>query len=240
MSIRLPWPGLDWTQAAHPLPPAAAHYLTVVRRLGPGAILVVFDGRGLEANATLGHDERGPLLVLDGPPVAGRSAAPVRLAYALPKGDKLEDVLRQVTELGAAGVLLFQGERSVVRLEPGDRADRKRERWLRIAEEAARQCGRADVPTVEGPMTFADALDRTASDPWRAVLHPEGGESLEALCPAAPATLFVGPEGGFSPGELTRFAAAGVMRLSLQCPVLRTETAAVVATALALHRLGSA
>lgn len=240
MSIRLPWPGLDWTRATHVLTPAAAHYLTVVRRLGPGASVVVFDGRGQEANATLDHAEGGPVLVLGGPPVVGRSAAPVRLAYALPKGDKLEDVLRQVTELGIAGVLLFQGERSVVRLEPGDRADRKRERWTRIVEEAARQCGRADVPSVEGPTTFAEAVERTASDPWRAVLHPEGGETLEALCLAAPATLFVGPEGGFSPGELARFAEAGVMRLTLKCPVLRTETAAVVATALALHRLGAA
>lgn len=240
MAIRLPWPGLDWSATVHPLPAAAAHYLTVVRRLAPGAPLVVFDGRGLEGSAVLADGETGPALVLDGPPVAGRRAAPVRLAYALPKGEKLDDVLRQVTELGVDSVLLFTGERSISRIEPGDRADRKRERWQRIVEEAARQCGRADVPGVEGPVSLAEALERTGPDAWRAVLHPEGGESLDALCVAAPATLFVGPEGGFSPGELDRFAAAGVQRLRLRCPVLRTETAAVVATALALHRLGAA
>lgn len=240
MSIRLPWPGLDWTQTTHRLPAAAAHYLTVVRRLGPGAPLTVFDGAGLEASAVLGVGPAGSVLVLEGPPVAGRHGAPVRLAYALPKGEKLEDVLRQVTELGVAGVLLFQGDRSVSRIEPGDRADRKRERWGKIVEEAARQSGRSDVPPVEGPVSLAEALLRTQNESWRAVLHPEGGTPLDSVCVAAPATLFVGPEGGFSPGELEAFATAGVERLHLRCPVLRTETAAVVATALVLHRLGAA
>lgn len=237
--IRLPWPGLDWSREVHLLGPAAAHYLTVVRRLGPGDAVTVFDGTGREAEAVVAGDPAAPALRLSGPPVAGRRGAPVRLAWALPRGEKIEDVLRPVTELGVASVLLFQAERSVSRLEGHERAERKRERWRRVAEEAARQCGRADVPAIEGPVGLAEALEATAEDPWRAVLHPIGGEALSALCPAAPATLFVGPEGGFSPAELARFAEAGVPRLRLDCPVLRTETAALVATTLALHHLGA-
>jgi 16S rRNA (uracil1498-N3)-methyltransferase len=239
--VRLPWPGLAWRHGLHALPSAAAHYLLDVRRLLPGAGVVVFDGEGREARASLELQPDGtPALRIDAEPGPGRRGAALRLAYALPKGDKLDDVLRQVTELGVGGVLLFVAERSISRPETGDRLDRKRDRWLRIVEEAARQSGRADFPLLDGPMSLDEALAETTADATRLVLHPTA-ETLFGDTPArTPSTVFVGPEGGFSPSELARCAEGGVTAARLATPVLRTETAAVVAVALALHRSGAA
>lgn len=160
----------------------------------------------------------------------------MHLWYGLPKGDKLETVIRQATELGVERVRLLACQRSVTRLE-GDRQAGKLERLTRVAAEAARQCGRADVPAVDAPLTVGAAL--AADPPARLlVLHPEGGVPLASLTLTEPVVVCVGPEGGFSPDELARFDAAGGARVTLLGPVLRTETAAPVACALVLHALG--
>lgn len=238
--VRLPWPALDWTHPLHPLGAAAAHYLRGVRRLATGATVTVFDGDGREGLATLTALADGsPALMLSGPPTVGRRGAAARLAYALPKGDKLEDVLRQVTELGVGGLVLFVAQRSVSRPDDGDRLGRKRDRWQRILEEAARQSGRADLPSLFGPMSLSDALAETAVDSTRVLLHPEAELRFADIPLGAPATVFVGPEGGFSPAELALCSTAGVTAARLDTPVLRTETAAVVGVALTLHRLGA-
>lgn len=238
-AARVPLPGVDLGAERWALPAAAIHYLVGVRRLAPGARVVAFDGAGREATARLAEVEGLTVLLREGEVRAGRTGAPVVLVYALPKGDKLEDVLRQTTELGVAEIVLFQAERSVSRL-PGDRADRKRERWAKIVDEAARQCGRADVPRVTGPLPdLAAALATTAAVPTRLLLHPEGDSGLADAPIGAECAIFVGPEGGFSPAEVAMAHAAGVVPVRLASPVLRTETAAVVGTALALHRLGA-
>jgi 16S rRNA (uracil1498-N3)-methyltransferase len=235
--VRVPLPGTDLAAPSIPLPPPAVRYVTVVRRLEPGAPLVLFDGLGHEVEAVLVRDGERWAARPSGPPRAGRRGAGVTLCWGLPKGDKLEDGLRQVTELGVERVVALACERSVVRLER-DRADRRRERWARVAAEAARQCGRADAPAVDGPLDLDAAIAATADAAVRLVLHPEGGVPLAEAALAAPVALFVGPEGGFAPAELARLAAAGAERVTLGGLVLRTETAATVGTALVLHRLG--
>ncbi len=214
-----------------PLPPETAHYLNSVRRLPLGAPLILFDGEGNEVDAEL---LEGAVRCV-GPARAGLSGAALTLCYALPKGDKLERVVRQATELGVGRIALVQGARSVVRLQ-GDRARKRLQRLERVASEAARQCGRADTPELCGPLDLV-ALDTLTEDCHsRLLLHPEGGLGLGALELGAPAALFVGPEGGFAPEELSQLA--HWTRLTLAGPVLRTETAATVGCALVLARLG--
>lgn len=235
--IRVPLPGADLTAERHPLPPETAHYLHRVRRLGPGDPVRLFDGAGHEADATLGGDPDALWAERTGPVETGRRGAPVTLVYGLPKGDKLETVARQITELGAARLILLDARRSVVRLT-GPRAAKRRDRLARIMAEAARQSGRADTPALLGPVDLAAALDATADCPTRWVLHPDAPHDPDAPPPTAPLAIFVGPEGGFDPDEIAALAADGVRPLRLDCPVLRTETAAPVALALALERLG--
>lgn len=235
--IRLPLTRTALEDTEYPLEPEAAHYLCVVRRLIAGDTVRVFDGRGREATAVLEVDGARVLLRRVDAVVAGLSGADVRLVYALPRGEKVDDVVRHVTELGVSGVLLLAAERSVSRLDDAERADKKRSRWARIAAEAARQSGRADVPTVEGPTSLEAYLEASASR-CRFVLHPEDGEPLPPLPVELGVDVAVGPEGGFSPRELALFERAGVRRITLRCPVLRTETAAIVAPTLVLAALG--
>ncbi|MHC4836785.1 MAG: RsmE family RNA methyltransferase, partial [Planctomycetota bacterium] len=208
-----------------------------VRRLERGARLVVFDGDGAEADALLEVGEDGQPIVRIEAVRVGRTGGPVTLCYGLPKGDKLDHVLRQVTELGASRVLVVDCARSVVRLE-GSRAEKRRARWRRVVDEAARQCGRADTPDVQGPLPLDAALERTADSGAQWLLDPAAGQDVASVPAAPPIAVWVGPEGGFSPEERGRIRAGGATAVQLACPVLRTETAAVTATALALHRAG--
>jgi len=236
--IRLPLPTADLVRDDRWLLPAAtAHYATRVHRLNAGETVIVFDGRGHEVQATLDCAETQWSAVRHGETQVGRIGAPVTLIWAIPKGARLDDVTRQVTELGVARLLLLETTRGVVRLK-GDRAEKRRARLDRIAAEAARQCGRADVLSIAGPVSFQDALAATA-DGYRIILHPEGGTALDTSPLEAPVSVFVGPEGGFTPEELSLADAAGAQRFTLSSPVLRTETAAVVGCALVLHRLGA-
>lgn len=237
--IRVGLPGVDLAAEGWPLPPEQAHYLLRVRRAAAGESVRVFDGAGREVDARLAPppaDGDPWRLIRSGPVEAGRRAAPITLVYGLPKGDKLDRVARQITELGAARLILLDCARSVVRLT-GPRAARRRERLTRVMTEAARQCARADAPALTGPLALPAALDATAAH-TRWVLHPDGGAPLAEAGARPPLALFVGPEGGFAPDEIEALRAAGVAPVTLDCPVLRTETAAPVAVALALQRLG--
>jgi 16S rRNA (uracil1498-N3)-methyltransferase len=234
MSVRVAQLDADLSGEQWTLDAAAVHYLTVVRRLGEGAEFALFTGDGASRQAQLVCGADGWTARFCGPLKASPWRPDVTLCYGLPKGDKLDRVVRQVTELGVTGVKLIACQRSVTRLS-GDRARKRIARLARVAQEAARQCGRSDVPTIEGPLSLDAALGGRAN---RLVLHPEGGQMFEKMRLQAPVEVYVGPEGGFSPDELARFDAAGATRARLLSPVLRTETAAPVACALVLHRLG--
>jgi len=145
-------------------------------------------------------------------------AVAVTLAVAMLPAAGLELTLSRCTEAGAAGFLLVGAARSVAR-------GSKPERWAAICREAAMLAGRLVVPAVAGPVPFARAWAE-AERPW---LLDRGGEPLDRL--PEPATLFVGPEGGWSPAER---AAAGDRVVSLGPRNLRADTAALVGLALAL------
>ncbi len=218
---------------------ADAHYLGDVLRLAPGSEVEVFDGEGGVYSARL--DAEGGALVLA---VGPRSDAPaprarVQLAFALARGERCDLVVQKATELGVAGLSPFQAARSMVRLDPARGAERAR-RWRRIAAEAARQCGRADVPTVDTPAPLGQVL-ASAPEGFRKVLFFEGGgEPLsEVVDRGAPGhLLLVGPEGGFAAEEVGACLAAGARLATLGPRVLRFETAGIVAAALVQHLVG--
>jgi len=218
------------------LAPAARHYLAEVLRLGPGAAVEVFDGRG---GRYAGRLEPGLESVLVGAREDARGAgAEIALLFALAKGEKTDLVVQKATELGAARIVPFAAERSVVRLDPV-RGEERARRWRRIAEEAARQCGRADVPDVPAPLPLDAALRTLAPGAAALVFHP-GGAPLRDVVPPGPAGLavVVGPEGGLTDGEVRACERAGALRISLGPRVLRAETAAIVAVALVQARFG--
>jgi 16S rRNA (uracil1498-N3)-methyltransferase len=207
-------------------PDGAAHYLRDVLRLKDGARVLVFgDGAEAEAIVSLAADGAVTLTVSAKRPAAARR--PVTLLYALAKGDKVDAVVRDATELGVTHIMVFAAERSVVRLED-DRAAKRTERRQKIAEEAARQSGRADPPELTGPLLLADAVQRVqAAHKW--LLHPAAASPLgERLLPAltldSGLAFAVGPEGGFSDRELGLAVASGFEAVSFGTTTLRTET----------------
>ncbi|MFL5312479.1 MAG: 16S rRNA (uracil(1498)-N(3))-methyltransferase [Myxococcales bacterium] len=220
------------------LDPAQSRHLELVLRLGPGEELEVFDGKGARWPARI---ESAGVLRLGPRADPQRGAADVWLAQSLAKGEKLDLVVQKATELGATRILPLAAERSVVRLD-ADRGERRAARLRRIAQEAARQCGRSDVPAVDAPCTVADLAGLLRADPERRGLLLDPEERALRLSQAARGAsrllIAVGPEGGFTPAERAGAAAAGFAPVTLGSRVLRTETAGLAALAIVLHLAG--
>jgi 16S rRNA (uracil1498-N3)-methyltransferase len=211
-----------------------------VLRARPGETLTLFDGTGGEIEARVVRVDRGETELLLGArrTVAGPAVA-LTLLCAIPRGPRMDLLVQKTAELGIARLVPVITERSVAR--PDAEAGR-RARWEKIAREAARQCGRADVPVVEAPVALAAALALPGLPARRlALFEGERARSLRAalagLEPAATA-LLVGPEGGFAPAELGAARAAGFEPVGLGDRILRVETAAIVGVALVAEASG--
>lgn len=242
--IRVALPGL--LQGTQSIGRDATHYLCRVLRLGPGDRFVAFDPIAkTEADATV-LDATGVTARVEATglrPAAVVAGSAVVLVYGLAKGEKVDAVVRDATELGATAILVARTTRSVSKAE-GDRAAGKLERWRRIAEQAARQCGRADPPRVDGVLSWHDALAAAAADAdarfclWEEATDPLGGPLSEAVARGASIAFAVGPEGGLTAAEVEEARALGFAATSLGRFVLRTETvpAAVLGTVRVLSR----
>lgn len=219
-------------------------HLARVLRLAPGDVVQVVDGRGAELTVRLesveGRSAAGTILARSSP--LTESPLVVTLAQGVPKGDKMEWIVRTATELGVARIVPLLTERTVVRLEPGRWRDRAR-RWQRVAKEAAKLCGRAVIPTVEAPRSIqefagADWAVDLALCLWegerrglREVLDRTAGQVASAL-------LVVGPEGGLARLEVETLETRGFKIAGLGPRILRTETAGPIGVALLQARFG--
>jgi len=162
----------------------------------------------------------------------------VTLIVCATKGDKLDDVVRAATALGASAVSVALSDRSVPELGS---TEKRFARFRAIAVDAARQSGRGDVPELSGPAPLAGALASLGSeDALKLCLDPTAerslGPALEERAGRA-LVLLVGPEGGFTDDELADAERAGFSRVRLGRLVLRAELAAVAAlSAVVAHR----
>jgi 16S rRNA (uracil1498-N3)-methyltransferase len=215
------------------------HYLLHVLRLDEGASLELFDGSGRAFDARVASVEEQTVRLSLGEARHAPASRPVHILQGLPKGDKLEWVLQKGTELGASVFHPVAAARSVVKLEPR-RAEERTSRWMKIVEEAARQCRRNDVPLVHPPRPLLEAARSLVPATTLLVLDEEEsavplGEAFRACAPAAPVALVVGPEGGLSREEVTALQALGARPVTLGRRILRTETAALAALAVMAH-----
>jgi 16S rRNA (uracil1498-N3)-methyltransferase len=208
------------------LPKELGSYLVKVLRLRAGDRLVLFDPEArTEADAELLKDVPAVARVGEVRAAARATARDVALIQGLAKGDKPEQVLRAAVALGASQVAFVRTERSV----PG--AELRVERLRAVMLDAARQCGRGDLPELAPLSSLEAALQ--ASDGLGVLLDPNAEQSLVELirltAPRQALALAVGPEGGFSERETQRLLAAGFQPVRLAPFVLRTELAAVAA-----------
>lgn len=222
------------------------HHLGRVLRLETGDRIVVVGSDAREAEATL--TQVGPACVCADvdTPVERPTRPRVSLAVGMARRERMEFAIQKVTELGVVEILPVQTVRSVVRLDE-DRAARRGQRWRRIAEEAAKQSQRADVPLVRDPVGLDDLIAQLGRFelvlvPWEEATST--GLGIGAALDAADAQpdtnvlVVVGPEGGLEEAEVAALQAAGGVVVTLGDTVLRTETASVVAVALAMYGLG--
>jgi len=196
-----------------------------VLRLGVGEVVEVTDGGGSFREAVITAVEAKTVTVtLTGRLRIPPSPAPVTLAVALTKKG-LDDVVRKAVEIGVERVIPLRTERTLSNLKA------KRERWERIAAEAAKQAGRGYRLGIEEVLEFPLYLRAPASGVVRFVADPDASVPLfsEARNLSPPFEIAVGPEGGFSREELGRLGEAGFRPVSLGDGILRTETAAVAA-----------
>lgn len=208
-----------------------------VLRLTPGDAIQLFDGRGGTVHARIVEAtkkglrcraeglvqtvERGPLLVL---------------VQCLPRGSKLDEIVRMTTELGVGAIRLAVSERCVAR-STRDRDDHKLERLERVASEAARQSEQAYLPVISAPRPLAEVLAAAPAAAHKWAFLERSAQPLPPALEPAETWLLVGPEGGFSERDRGQIAEAGFAAVSLGRSILRTETAAVVGVGLLTERL---
>jgi 16S rRNA (uracil1498-N3)-methyltransferase len=219
------------------LPPEASHHAKTVLRLRVGEKLWAHDGQNraflceiVELSSTVRTS------ILEEVALASEPQTRLTIAQSLPKtGEKIEQVLQHGTEVGAAGFLVFESERSVARLENNKtekKAEKKIERWRGIVQSAAEQSGRGVLPSVEWVGSNKNLAKRFSEFDAVVIFHEKASGSLAAHLPEGQnILLLIGPEGGFSEREVGVFTEAGAVSLSLGPRVLRTETAALVALA---------
>jgi 16S rRNA (uracil1498-N3)-methyltransferase len=217
------------------------HHLAHVLRISAGDPVEVFDGRGRAFEAKVERVGEDSLdLVLGAQQSDTATARSITIVQGLPKGDKLEWIVEKATELGATAVAPVETSRAIVKLDAA-RGEKKRERWQRIAEEASRQCGRADVTEVLAPRPLIEAVDALAEGTRVLVLDEEErsvrlGQALDAINASTPVALVIGPEGGLARDEVDALVGRGAVAVTLGRNILRTETAALAALSVMRYR----
>lgn len=165
----------------------------------------------------------------------------VSLYVAVPKGDKLEQIVQKAVELGVCDITPVLTERCVSR--PDNKSMAKRiERLNKIALEAAKQCGRGRVPTVRDMVEFKAALTRMKTAGTAMLCYEKGGERIARLVGAdhnGAVAVMTGSEGGFSPDEARQAMDAGIVPVTLGARILRAETAPLYVLSVLSHILES-
>ncbi len=210
------------------VPSTIAHQVSRVLRLRDGDDITLLDGLGGEVRCRL---EGSDCVVVERRSAGGEPKHKLTVWQALLKGDHLEPVLRHGTEIGIARFGLFVSERCVAR----ELSLRRLERLRAVAREAAEQSERGIVPPVDAPSPFAEALGNAAPG---SVLLFERHEGKRLTEMERPPSVFIGPEGGFSPAEVEAAERAGLAIAGLGPRILRSETVAVAVAAAILSRTG--
>lgn len=208
-------------------------HAATVKRLRSGERLVLSDGDGTWAPATVIAAEGGGLAVdVAAAEYDAAAALSVTVVQALPKGERSDLAVDLATEAGADSIVPWQASRCVARWDgaPG-KAERGRQRWQRVAREAAKQSRRRRIPTVATLAGTDVVVAEIRAADLALVLHEEGSVPFGSVAPprSGRVVLVIGPEGGLAPDELDRFEKAGARTVRLGPEVLRTSTAAAVA-----------
>jgi 16S rRNA (uracil1498-N3)-methyltransferase len=219
---------------------AEGRHAATVRRLRPGERADVGDGAGLVAECVVvAHSSRGLELAVRARRELSRPDPVITVVQAIPKGDRGELAVAEMTEVGVDRIMPWAAARCVP-VWRAERGARSLARWRTTAREAAKQSRRAWIPEVTELVSAADVAQVIAKAACAVVLEPDAAQSLAHLRPPGSGDLvvIVGPEGGLTDEENAAFRTAGAAPRHLGPTVLRTSTAGTVAAAVLLSRSG--
>lgn len=231
------------------LAPDDARHILQVLRMKPGDVVDVCDDHHrlyrcrIPGEAGAAADARGVLTVeiLERLPGGGEFPFEITLYQGLPKGEKMNLIVRECIELGAARIVPVLCRRSVSRPDAA-KSRAKAGRWQKVAEAAAKQSGRGRMPQVSEPMTFEAALAEAGARHDRIFVpyESETAVSIRAFLEPQPRpdrlAFFIGPEGGFAADEVAAFDSAGIPTVTLGPRILRTETAGAAVLSMLSYR----
>ncbi len=219
-----------------------AYHIARSLRMAVGDEITLADGSGKEylCRLTKIRDEECCAEILAEQISASESPAEITLYMAYPKSDKLELIIQKAVELGAAKIVPFESSRCIKRPK-AEKIEKQTARLARIAEEAAKQCGRARLPIVREPISFKKMLDEAKTAELSLFCYEGCGtrslkEALSAKAAPSSISVIVGSEGGFSPEEAEAAETAGLTPVNLGPRILRCETAPMYAlSAISYH-----
>lgn len=209
-----------------------SHYLASVLRCRRGDVITIIDSGGTAHQATVAEISKRQVVadITSSGRVETESHLSITLLQGLLKGEKMDLVVQKATELGVNEIVPVITQRTQVR------ETRKAVRWQKIAEEAARQSGRAKVPKVSGAVLFEGLFSQKDRFRRGIIFWEDGGAGLSSLANTFwgcfSVALAIGPEGGFTKDEVAQAEAAGFVVASVGSRILRAETAAIAAVAL--------
>jgi 16S rRNA (uracil1498-N3)-methyltransferase len=231
------WIAEHWDEATATLTGAQAGHMARVLRAQPGMEADVVAGGHVfhaEVAAVASHEIRFNLIA----EVQADPALPLTLVMAVFKFDRMEWAIEKATELGVAAIAPVIARRTEKHLAHA--AEKRAERWRRIANEASQQARRSDVPLIHVPAPLAERVQAASNSPRIVLAEQERTTTLrfamEEAVTAAQAEMpaleiAIGPEGGWAPEEEALFDACGWRAVSLGPRILRAETAAIAALA---------
>lgn len=221
-----------------------AHHLGYTLRARVGERYIVVDGERQVASMEITGFTADTVTLRLVERLEADTESPIRLTLAvcLLKSDKMEFVMQKAVELGATKVQPLESENCVARYD-GKKAEARRERWQRIADEAAKQCGRTALLTVSPILSLGDWLTNRPPEDGAAFFCYEAEKKNTlgtwlAKTQGDAFTAIIGPEGGFTPAEAKQAKTAGVAAVTLGPRILRAETAAIATLAVVQHIKG--
>ena len=229
------------------LPKDASRQISRVLRARPGDTVLVLDDTGMEyvVELTTVDSEKTTGLIISRSQGRGEPRVNLSLLQSVLKSDKFEFVLQKGTELGVSTFVPVYSERSVPRQSGSGGVESRYTRWRKIIVEAAEQSHRSRLPLLMPPMTFEDACDTACGlclVPWESedttAIKTAITQWKAASQPVRSATIFIGPEGGFTSEEVNYARRTGIVSVSLGSRILRTETASIAAVTMTLYELG--
>jgi len=199
-------------------------------RMKVGDPLTLCDGEGMEFHCTITalSSSQVELSIDSKSPSKGEPPCTIHLYVALPKGDKMEQIVQKSVELGVTSITPVLTERAISR--PDEKSAKSKViRWQKIAREAAGQCGRGIIPTINPLVKYDAALKQMQTSELAFICYENESErTLKSILPAAPPkeiAFLTGAEGGFSQSEINSATAANIPTVSLGSRILRCETA---------------